>query len=718
MKFRALPEQKNSQTTKRKRSFRLFNIAWLSVILVSVFAMACKKVVEEAGTTDLCPIVISTDPAAGAVNVSTGKIITATFNEAVDPATVNSTTFLLRQGTTVIPGVVTYSGVTATFTPSSPLSASTVYTATVTTGVRDPQRNAMVADHVWSFNTGVIPTVVSTVPANGATDVATNRVTATFSTTMDPATLNSPATTFTVRNGATVVPGVVTYSGTTATFTPTSLLAPNSTFTGVITTAAKDVSGNALGANYVWSFSTGATPAVVSTDPANGATNVATTKTITALFNKVMDGATIIAPGTFTLRQGTPAAPGALIPGTVTYSGSTATFQPTAPLLPSTTYTGTITTAAKDLSGNAMAANYVWSFTTGEASPIVLSTDPAPNAINVVITKTISATFNKAMNPATINVLSFTLKQAANNVIGVVNYSGTTATFNPINDLAANTVYTATITTAAKDVAGNSLAADYVWSFTTTASPVPPPVSFLGTIDAFGAFGGNAGITNQGLNTVINNGSIGTTAASTLITGFHDGITGAVYTETPLNKGLVTGRIYTAPPAPGDATSQAIATQALIDANAAYLFISPASKPGGIDPGAGQLGNLTLTPGVYKSAGASFNITTGDLTLDAQGNPNAQFFFQSAGGLTVGAAGFPRSVKLINGALARNVYWYVGSQAVINGTGGGVMVGTIIASAGVTFSTAGNAVQTVLNGRAISLVASVTMVNTTINVPN
>jgi hypothetical protein len=104
--------------------------------------------------------------------------------------------------------------------------------------------------------------------------------------------------------------------------------------------------------------------------------------------------------------------------------------------------------------------------------------------------------------------------------------------------------------------------------------------------------------------------------------------------------------------------------------------------------------------------------------LDAQGDPNATWIFQTASGLTVGIAGptGARSVIMINGGLPKNVYWYVGSAATINGAGGGIMVGTIISSAGVTFSTAGNAVQTVLNGRAISLNASVTMVNTTINV--
>ncbi len=320
------------------------------------------------------------------------------------------------------------------------------------------------------------------------------------------------------------------------------------------------------------------------------------------------------------------------------------------------------------------------------------------------------------MNPSTINATTFLLTQGITPVAGTVTYSGTIARFTPTVNLLANTVYTATITTGAKDVAGNTLLANYVWTFTTATAFLPPPI---GTVALFGAFGGSAGITNQGINTVINNGSISTTGASTLITGFHDGTTGDVYTQTPLNIGLVTGRIYTAPPFPGSATSAAIAAQGLADAIVLYNSISPAGSPGGTDPGAGELGGLTLPPGTYKSASGTFNITNGNLTLDAQGNPNAVWKFQSAAGLTVGVAGpaGARSVTIINGGLAKNVFWYVGSAAVINGAGGGVMSGNIIASAGVTFSTAGNAVQTVLNGRAISLNASVTMVNTTINVP-
>jgi hypothetical protein len=235
----------------------------------------------------------------------------------------------------------------------------------------------------------------------------------------------------------------------------------------------------------------------------------------------------------------------------------------------------------------------------------------------------------------------------------------------------------------------------------------------------FGAFGGSAGITNQGLNTVINNGSIGTTAASTLITGFHDGTTGDVYTETPLNKGLVTGRIHTAPPAPGSVASSEIANQALADMNAFYVSISPAGRPNGTILSNDELGDRILFPGTYKSASGTYKITNGNLTLDGQGNSNSVWVFQVPTALTVGIAGptGARSITLTNGAQAKNVYWYVGTAATINAAGGGIMAGTIISSAGVTFSTAGNVTQTVLNGRALSLVASVTMVNTTINVP-
>jgi hypothetical protein len=258
----------------------------------------------------------------------------------------------------------------------------------------------------------------------------------------------------------------------------------------------------------------------------------------------------------------------------------------------------------------------------------------------------------------------------------------------------------------------------------------------LGAASPFGGLGGGgAGMTNQGLLTVITGAqgqpvSIGTTGASTLVTGFHSNSVpyappaGCIYTETPLNVGAVNGAINTAAPAPnppscvveGTAATFAAAQAAQAAAQAAFLDLSPASRPGATDPGQ-NLGGLTLAPGIYAHSAGSFLITGSDLTLDAGGNADAVWVFQMASTLTVGAAGAPRSVILAGGAQPKNVFWQVGSAAIVNAAGGGTMVGTIISSAGQAYSTAGNVAITTLNGRALALNASVTLVNTVINVP-
>lgn len=255
---------------------------------------------------------------------------------------------------------------------------------------------------------------------------------------------------------------------------------------------------------------------------------------------------------------------------------------------------------------------------------------------------------------------------------------------------------------------------------TSTTPPVATTPSILGSAALFGVFGGGAGMTNQGIYTVVK-GDIGTTADTTLVTGFHD--RNAVFTETPLNIGKVTGTVHTAT-APAGSVPNVIAAAAALDAQTAFDNLSPAALPGGIDVsslggGAGELGNRTLAPGVYKSAPGSFAIQGGDLYLDGQGNPDSVWVFQMATTLTVGGPGaaFPQSVILVNGAQAKNVFWQVGSAATINAAGGGTMVGTIIASSGASFSTAGNVETVKLEGRALALHASVTLVNTHINVP-
>jgi hypothetical protein len=115
----------------------------------------------------------------------------------------------------------------------------------------------------------------------------------------------------------------------------------------------------------------------------------------------------------------------------------------------------------------------------------------------------------------------------------------------------------------------------------------------------------------------------------------------------------------------------------------------------------------------------SFLIQGGDLTLDAAGDTNAVWVFLMATTLTVGGPGAaaPQSIILAGGAQAKNVFWQVGSAATINAGGGERWSERSSREPGAAFSTAGNTAIVTLNGRALSLGASVTLVDTVVNVP-
>ncbi|HSY35448.1 MAG TPA: Ig-like domain-containing protein [Acidobacteriaceae bacterium] len=692
-------------------------------------------------------LVLSTTPVNAATGVRVTQALTATFNQPLNCTTLTSpaTTFIVRgPAATPIAGAVTCAGSIATFTPTSDLALNTLYTATITTGAADTAGTPLASNYVWSFITlpaAAPPTVISTVPVNLATNVPVNQaVLAAFSEAMTATTID--AATFTLAGpGSTAVTGTVTYtpSGSVATFTPSAPLAYHTLYTATIATGATGLTGVALASNYVWTFTTAATPialapTVLSTIPANLATNVPLSRIITATFSEAMSPPAISSTN-FTLKV----TGGATVAGVVAYAsvGNTLTFTPTTNLAPSTQYTATITTGVTNLSGTPLANAYVWTFTTGTlldtTAPQLVSTSPANTATNVPINSAVSGTFSEAMNPLTISTSTFTLTGPGSTaVVGTVSYDALDfiATFTPNANLLPSTQYTATITNGATNLAANSLAAGGVpnpWVFTTGATVVPPPVVLGPTVSLFGAFGGSAGITNQGTETVIN-GGIGTTGASTLITGFYDqsvpavaGVYPCSYTVTPLNAGLVNGAIDTAPPPPtvgcpneGTATTMATATQALLEAQTAYTTLK--NLPPGTILSTNELGNRTLAPGTYTSA-SFYDITAGPLTLDAQGDPNATWVFQMGTYLTVGSPSATESIVLIGGAQAKNVFWQVGSAATINGAGGGTMVGTILAQAGVSVSTAGNAAITTIDGRLVSLTASVTVVNTIVNVP-
>lgn len=754
---------------------------WLVALTLAVTASGCDSsrdpVLGTGGIAVLAPTVTAVTPTDEATGVDyRNTVINAAFSEAVSPITGSASFRLSCTAPCVAPSgsvALGAGGRLATYTlaAGTRLAPLTRYTATVTGATSVATGLAMDAPYVWQFTTGIAPTVTAVAPVDNATGVAFDNtaINAGFS---EPVLPIGGSSSFTLSCEAPCTSPTATVTtdanGTVATYALAagSSLMPLTLYTATVAGATSVATGLVMDAPFVWRFTTGIAPdttrpRVSATQPLTttpGPTpDVAASSSVTATFSEDMDAASITA-ASFTLSC---AAPCTAPAGSVGYTvGSrTAVYTPAAALPDATTYTATVTTAATDLAGNALAgnqapppaaSNYVWSFTTAAAQvpptvPVpmnvtVLSVSPVAGAAGVCPSTAVNVRFDVPsglrMDPARISSATIVLTGPPPANVPVVaasvvldNASGRIATFTPQAALGQNQAYTVTVrsgATGVRDLANpaNTMAADFSWSFTTGAAtgaclaPVP-----LRSAAPFGVFGGSAGMTNSGLQTVVN-GDIGTTAVSTAVTGFHDAGPGCTYTETPLNIGTVNGLIYTAAPPPtvactseGTATTFAVATQGRADALIAYNDL--VAVPPGPDPGAGSLANLVLAPGVYTSASGSFTIQGGDLTLDAQGDANAVWIFQMATSFTLGGPGasFPQSIVLVNGAQAKNVFWQVGSAATINAAGGGTLAGTLITQTGAAVSTAGNTDIVTVNGRVLSLGASVTLVDTVINVP-
>ena len=328
-----------------------------------------------------------------------------------------------------------------------------------------------------------------------------------------------------------------------------------------------------------------------------------------------------------------------------------------------------IITGAKDLAGNPLASNFVSSFTTGATAditaPTVSSTSPRDLQTNVVINKTIAATFSKPIDPLTMTTANFKLVGPGSvSVIGTVNYDATSmiATFTPSSNLAPNTTFTATITGGAngvKDLAGNPLASDMVWTFTTGTQVAQAPIN-LGSASTFAVMA-TASISGTGPDQI--NGDVG------LNPGTAQGI----------SPSQVNGSIHI--------DDQAI-IKAQSDLRAAYQdavgrSLTTVSLPG-------NMGGLTFTPGLYTNSTSVLIQGAGpanNVTLDAQGDPNAIFIFQMGSTLTTGPGA---QVILAGGAKAGNIFWQVGSSATLNTTT--IFKGNILAAVTITVNN-GSAIE-------------------------
>jgi hypothetical protein len=320
------------------------------------------------------------------------------------------------------------------------------------------------------------------------------------------------------------------------------------------------------------------------------------------------------------------------------------------------------------------------------------------------------------MDPLTVTTGTFTLTQGVTPVSGVVNFLGLTATFNPDVDLAYSTNYTATITTGVTDLASNHLAVAKVWSFTTgTALPANPTAplgtsgplagTVLGEASRFVIIGHAAVTATPGGGTHVSNGDMGLIGiARSAYTGFTDVGGDGHFAE------LTNGLSYAPDDVPpfitpaGYATTLAFLTQVDSDLTYAYNYLNATNPTAPTQSCPIELGGKTLTRGVYNT-GASVLISTGDLHLDAQGDPNSVWIFQIGINLTTVSPGL--KIWLDNGALAKNVYFVTGGYTAIGA--GMEFYGNVLAGSQVTVGAGAH-----LTGRFIGMTAGVTFIDDTV----
>lgn len=332
------------------------------------------------------PTVSSVSPSSGATRIAPGTNVTAVFSEAMNAASLTtSTVTLVRKGTTTpLTATVRYDATNrkVILDPDSDLRSSTAYMARIkggAAGAKDRAGNPLTADKVWTFTTQdtILPTVTGTLPAAGATGVArATNVEVTFSEAMKATTFTGSTLTLVKQGATTPVSATVSYNATTrkATLNPGADLASNTTYVATVkggTGGVTDLAGNALGASKAWSFTTLDTtpPKIVKVSPADNAQNVPLGTNVEVYFSEAMNAATITTKSLRLYDDN-----GAVIAATVTYDAAArkAVLNPSSDLKSLTYYALEVNgdlSPMKDLAGNAM-QDYIYSwFQTWDSTP-------------------------------------------------------------------------------------------------------------------------------------------------------------------------------------------------------------------------------------------------------------------------------------------------------------------------------------------------------------
>jgi len=151
----------------KSRKMKMKSLLTAFLMASVVVFIGCNKD-DDNGVDPQMPTVVSTSPDGNDTGVERNAVVRFSFSQVMDATTINATTFLLKQGTNVIEGTFTYADSTATFTPTQPLAAGTVYAATATTGIEDLAGNPLEEDFEWDFTTGGTTTALATVELGAA----------------------------------------------------------------------------------------------------------------------------------------------------------------------------------------------------------------------------------------------------------------------------------------------------------------------------------------------------------------------------------------------------------------------------------------------------------------------------------------------------------------------------------------------------------------------
>jgi hypothetical protein len=339
------------------------------------------------------------------------------------------------------------------------------------------------------------------IPVSGATNVTSGEtmfiITAEFSQPLDPARVNISSFLLRLSGSSTNLSGVAfrdSIDTTRAMFVPSSgVLKAQTPSTGASYTPIILGSGNAVGlrnlegffaATVSGSFVTAGihqpvdtvAPVVSGNTPASGSTSYPVSGRPTVKFSEAVVSGTI--SGQIKVRV---SGVGSDVPATIALTADryTVTITPTAYLSGNTVYRGHVNTGVTDVAGNALAASYVWSFTTfNPTPPSVTDTDPDDLSTGFAVSGHPIVYFNTDLQSGTISTGSIKVRVSGSStdVSGVVTLSSnlTTVEFTPNVMLSHCTLYRGFVHNSVKEVFGiNTMAASFGWSFTTYCPPAP-----------------------------------------------------------------------------------------------------------------------------------------------------------------------------------------------------------------------------------------------------